>query len=64
MAIAGSIEWGEDFQDIDGILEKDLVACKARDTADESHMSYRKFLHQYKWMDLETGQALIHQIQK
>ena len=57
MAIAGSIEWGEDFQDIDGVLEKDLVACKARDTEEESHMSYRKFLHQYKWTDLEAPQA-------
>ena len=57
MAIAGSIEWGEDFQDIDGVLEKDLVACKARDTEEDSHMSYRKLLHQYKWMDLDKAQA-------
>ena len=57
IAIKESVEWEEDFQDIDGILEKDLVACKARDTEEESHIVYRKLLHQYKWNHLDKAQA-------
>lgn len=56
-AIAESIEWGEDFQDIEDLSENHIIACTARDTEEDSHMGYRKFLHQYKWTDLDKAQA-------
>ena len=57
IAISESVEWGEDFQDMEGIAEKHLVAYPSRDTKEDSHISYRKLLHQYKWTHLDKAQA-------
>jgi len=54
--IKKTVEWDEDFQDVQ-VIERHLEACEPRDTEEDSIASYRTLFHKYNWDYTNKAQA-------